>query len=121
MKIRFIDLDEAAQKSGFYEKFPYFSTTVIPKSVYPNVDADTKTIGTGTLMIANKDMPDDIVYNILKGVYSTEGKTFLVSAAGKIVNQMTPKNAFRTITVPLHPGAVKFWKEQGKSIPAELM
>ena len=31
MKIRFIDLDETARKSGFYEKFPYFSTTVIPK------------------------------------------------------------------------------------------
>jgi TRAP-type uncharacterized transport system substrate-binding protein len=34
---------------------------------------------------------------------------------------MTLAIAFRTVTAPLHPGAVRFWKEQGKTIPAEIM
>jgi uncharacterized protein len=31
------------------------------------------------------------------------------------------ENAFRGASVPLHPGAAKFWKEQGKDIPDKLM
>ena len=121
MKIRFIDMDAPAKKSGFYKKFPYFGPTMIPAGVYPNVDVDTATFGTGSLMIASKNLPAETVYQILKAVYSKDGKAFLISSAGKVNKQMTKENAFRTVTAPLHPGAVKFWKEQGKTIPAELM
>jgi TRAP-type uncharacterized transport system substrate-binding protein len=41
--------------------------------------------------------------------------------AKKTFKAMTLENAFRGASVPLHPGAVKFWKEQGKEIPADLM
>ncbi len=121
MKIRFIDMDAPAGKSGFYKKYPYFGPTTIPASVYPNVDADTATFGTGTVMIAHSGVSADMVYKILKAVYSDEGKAFLEKSAGKIVKQMKKADGLRTITVPLHPGAVKFWKEQGAKIPADLM
>lgn len=121
IKIRFIDMDAPARKSGFYKKYPYFGPTKIPASVYPNVDADTATFGTGTVMIANAGVSADTVHNILKAVYSDEGKAFLMKSAGKIVKQMTKANGLRSITVPMHPGAVRFWKEQGVSIPADLM
>ena len=121
MKIRFIDMNAPAKKSGFYDKFPYFGPTKIPAGVYPNVNVDTATFGTGSLMIANKDMSADLVYAALKAVYSNDGKAYLEKSAGKIARQMTTGNGLRAITVPLHPGAVRFWKEQGKSIPSELM
>lgn len=121
MKVRFIDLDAPARKSGFYEKYPYFGPATIPATVYPNIDADTATFGTGTVMIAHSSVSADTVYKILKAVYSDEGKAFLEKSAGKIVRQMTKADGLRTITVPLHPGAAKFWKEQGAKIPAELM
>ena len=121
MKIRFIDMNAPARKSGFYEKFPYFGPTEIPAGVYPDVDVDTATFGTGSLMIANKDMPADLVYAVLNAVYSDGGKDYLEKSAGKIARQMTTVNGLRAITVPLHPGAARFWKERGKSIPSKLM
>lgn len=121
MKIRFIDMDATARKSGFYDKYPYFSTTKIPAGVYPNVDVDTATFGTGTLMITNKDVPAETVYRIVSAIYSADAKKFLVSAAGKTANQMTTANAFRTMTIPLHAGAQKFFTEKGVSIPADVM
>lgn len=121
MKIRFIDMNAPAEKSGFYQKYPYFGPTIIPAGVYPSVDVDTQTFGTGTLMMTSEAVPEEVVYKMLKGVYSDAGKKFLVSSAGKTADQMTTANALRTVTVPLHPGAIKFFKEQGVSIPTELM
>jgi TRAP-type uncharacterized transport system substrate-binding protein len=72
-------------------------------------------------MIAHSGVSDGTVYKILKAVYSDKGKAFLEKSAGKIVKQMTKVDGLRSITVPLHPGAVKFWKEQGAKIPAGLM
>lgn len=121
MRIRFIDMDATARKSGFYDKYPYFSTTKIPAGTYPNVNVDTATFGTGTLMIANKDVPAETVYRIISAIYSADAKKFLVSAAGKTANQMTKASAFHTMTIQLHAGAQKFFKEQGVSIPAGVM
>ena len=114
IKIRFIDLDAPAKATGFYDKYPYFEPVTIPAGVYPNVDKDTMTIGTGSLMIANKSVPDDVVYRILKGVYSDEGKKFLEAAYGGRAKQMTIENGNKNLVAPLHPGAEKFWKEMGK-------
>ena len=115
INIRFIDLNAPAAATGFYEKFPYFEPVKIPAGVYPNVSQDTMTIGTGSLMIANKSVPDDVVYRVLKGVYSDEGKKFLEAAYGGRAKQMTVANGQKNLVAPLHPGAEKFWKEMGKN------
>ncbi len=114
IKIRFIDLNAPAKASGFYKKYAYFEPTTIPAGVYPKVDHDTMTIGTGTLMIANKNVSADVVYRILKGVYSAAGKKYLTAAFGGRAKQMTVANGLKNPVAPLHPGAAKFWKEKGK-------
>jgi TRAP transporter TAXI family solute receptor len=114
IKIRFVDLDAPAKASGFYKEFPYFESVKIPASVYPNVDNDTMTIGTGTLMIAHKDVSEDVVYRFLKGIYSAEGIKYLTAAYGGRAKQMTVANGNKNLVAPLHPGAAKFWKEMGK-------
>ncbi|MEM9223550.1 MAG: TAXI family TRAP transporter solute-binding subunit [Pseudomonadota bacterium] len=120
MPIRFIDMNKPAVETGFYDAFPYYGPTVIPAGTYPGVDVDTETFGTGTLMLTHADVPEDLVYNVLKAVYSDAGKEFLISAAGQVASQMTTDNAVRTVTIPLHPGAVRFFEEAGVTIPDEL-
>ncbi|MGI9524873.1 MAG: TAXI family TRAP transporter solute-binding subunit [Hyphomicrobiaceae bacterium] len=114
IKIRFIDLNAPAKASDFYEAFPYFEPVKIPATVYPNVDKDTMTIGTGTLLIAHKDVPDDLVYRFLNSIYSAEGTKYLTAAYGGRAKQMTIANGNKNLVAPLHPGAQKFWKEKGK-------
>lgn len=121
MEIRFIDLNEPAEASGFYEAFPYFVPMTIPAGVYPGVDVDTQTIGTGTVMMTHAGVPDDIVQKLLDSLYSDEGKAYLISAAGGVMKETTYENAFRTITVPLHPGAVKYFEDNGVAVPEELI
>ena len=121
MKIRFINMDAPARKSGFYKKFPYFGPTMIPAGVYPNVKVDTPTFGTGTVMIAGSQISADLVYNIMKAIYSEKGRKYIISAAGKVAKELSIKNGLKLINAPLHKGAIRFWKEMGKKIPKELM
>lgn len=121
MKVRFIDLDAPAKKSGFYKKYPYYGTMTIPAGLYSKVDTSTQTFGTGSILIASNKAPSDLVYNFLKTVTSEEGRKELSGAIGKgVFKALTKENAFDFITIPLHPGAERFWKEQGATIPAAL-
>ena len=119
VKIRLVDVGVDAEKSGFYKAYAY-SPTVIPAGTYGKGMPACKSFQDSTILSANKDLPVDLVYTIMKTLWSDGGMQAMV-AAKKTFKSMTLKNAFRGASVPLHPGAVKFWMEQGKSIPDELM
>ena len=122
MDIRFIDLNEAAKKSGFYDKYPYFGPMTIPAGLYNNVDVDTLTFGTGSLLITNADVSADLVYNMLKALDSDEGRKDIGAAVGEAaVKAWNKDDALDFMTIPLHEGAQRFWKEKGVEIPENLM
>jgi TRAP transporter TAXI family solute receptor len=119
VKIRLIDVGVDAEKSGFNDAFAY-SPTVIPAGTYGKGMPECKSFQDSTILSVNKDMPEELVYNIMKALWSDKGMAAMV-AAKKTFKEMNLENGFRGASVPLHPGAVKFWKEQDKEIPAELM
>lgn len=118
-KIKLINVGVEAEKTGFYEAFAY-SPTTIPAGVYGKEVGECNTFQDSTMLVANKDLSEDLVYTIMKTLWSKDGMEAMVTAA-KTFQEMTLESAFRGASVPLHPGAVKFWKEQGKEIPAKLM
>lgn len=118
-KIRLIDVGVDAEKSGFYDAYAY-SPTVIPADTYYKGMPACKTFQDSTILSANVKMPEDLVYTVMKTLWSKEGMEAMVTAK-KTFKEMTLDNNFRGASVPLHPGAVKFWKEQSKEIPANLM
>ncbi len=119
VKIRLVDVGADAEKSGFYDAFAY-SPTVIPAGTYGKGMPECKTFQDSTILSTNKNQPEELVYTIMKTLWSEDGMEAMVTAK-KTFKEMNMENAFRGASVPLHPGAVKFWKEQGKEIPANLM
>lgn len=119
VKIRLLDVGVDAEKTGFYDAFAY-SPTTIPAGTYGKGMPECKTFQDSTILSANKDLPEDLVYTVMKTLWSKEGMEAMV-AAKKTFDEMTLENGFRGASVPLHPGAVKFWKERGKDILARLM
>lgn len=121
MDVRFVDLDQPARESGFYETYPYFGPMTIPGGLYKGVEEDTPTFGTGSILIANSEVSEDLVYEFLQAIYSEEGRAELSGAVGPaMIEAMTKEGALDFITVPLHPGAERFWTELGVEIPEEL-
>jgi hypothetical protein len=108
-----------AEKSGFYDAYAY-APTVIPAGTYGKDMPECKTFQDSTMLTTNVSMPEELVYTLMKTLWSQAGMEAMVMAH-KSFKEMNMENAFLGASVPLHSGAVKFWQEQGKTIPARLM
>lgn len=119
VKIALLDVGVDAEKTGFYKAYAY-SASVIPAGTYGKDIPATKSFQDSCILTTNADQPEELVYTIMKTLWSAEGMQAMVMAK-KTFKAMNMENAFSGASVPLHPGAIKFWKEQGKEIPANLM
>ncbi len=111
-KIDLIDLGADAEASGFFEKYPYFGKLAVPGGTYKGVAKDAPSFQDSALWVANKDVPADVVYDILSKIYTDEGLAHM-KAAKKTFKHMSLKTGATNIVTPFHPGAEKFWKEKG--------
>ena len=68
-------------------------------------------------MIGRADLPDDLVYQLVKATFENQLRLVKVtSAASDTLPQNVDKNTF----MPFHPGAVRYYREKGKKNPPPL-
>jgi TRAP transporter TAXI family solute receptor len=91
---------------------------VIPAGTYPNQDADWNTIAQPNFLATNADIPEENVYLITKTIY--ENLPFL-QAIHPATQAMALERAIAGLPAPLHPGAARYYSEQGIDIPARLI
>ena len=118
--IRMIDLDTPAKKHGFYDKYPFYFPSKLPEGMYEGKVEPVRTITMPTVLIANKAIPEETIYALLKHVYSSEGKNRMLQS-NQAASVMTIENASKAFVIPLHQGAFKFWNEQEVEIPKRAM
>lgn len=92
-------------------QYQFFAKDTVPANTYKDVP-ETQTISVNAQWVTSAKQPDDVVYNIVKTLYNAKSRAALDAghAKGKLV---TLQNATRGMGIPLHPGAEKFYKEQG--------
>lgn len=105
-------LDTMAKKYGM-------AKLTIPAGTYPGQDKDVPSVGYGNCFIIRKGVPKDVVYEITKALWKNYKDFHEVQP--KLKNMTLPKNALKGATIPLHPGAYKYYKEQGFKIPQSAM
>jgi TRAP transporter TAXI family solute receptor len=110
--IDLINIGQDAQDAGYFEKYPYFGKLSIPAGTYKGVDHETPSFFDSTLWVANSKVSDDVVYELLSKIFTDEGLAHMVSQK-KTFKAMSIKDGVKGIVTPLHPGAIKFWKEKG--------
>jgi TRAP transporter TAXI family solute receptor len=90
---------------------PFFAKDEIPAGAYKDVLA-TPTLAVGAQWVTSAKIPDDVVYNVVKGLWSDKTRAVLDAghAKGKLIRK---ESALSGLAVPLHPGAEKFYKEAG--------
>ncbi|PDV99864.1 TAXI family TRAP transporter solute-binding subunit [Candidatus Chloroploca asiatica] len=117
--IRLIDVYNPGVEGGFFEAYPFYSARSLVGGAYTGVDEDVPSFQDTALWVTNVDVPDDVVYNALKTVFGDEGMSRL-RAAHPSASEVALENGITGIGSRLHPGAVRFWEEQGVTIPDEL-
>jgi len=65
-----------------------------------------------------KDMSDDLVYRITKAIFDNLPD---MQKSAVTLRDVSLNDPFTAGNIPLHPGAIRFYKEAGKKIPAKLM
>ena len=107
--------EELAEVNSTYDLWtPY----LIPAGTYPGQDADVNTIAQPNFLAVNADVPEEDVYLIVKTMY--ENLPFL-NNIHKATTAMAIDKAIAGLPAPLHPGALKFYQEQGLEVPEQLM
>jgi len=79
---------------------------------YKGQEKPTKAVDMGTHLIARADVPDDIAYVVTKTLIEKKAD---MAAAHKAWADFTPEDAWKPENngIPLHPGAIKYYKERG--------
>jgi TRAP transporter TAXI family solute receptor len=95
-----------------------YSYVELAGGVYRGVDKPVPTIGVWNVMICQKSLPTDLVYELVKALY--EHNDYLVKIHPSAA-YTTPENAVKYSPIPLHPGTIKYLKEKGIKVPARLM
>lgn len=109
-----------AMASGYYEDYPFYSRAVIPAATYPGQDLEVETFQDAALWCVNERMAQENVYDILGAVYGEAGLREMV-AAHRAARDMAVSTGISGVSIPLHPGAVRFWRDKGVDVPAVLV
>lgn len=83
----------------------------ILKDAYKGLPGDIPAAGTVTCIVAHKDVPDDLAYKIVKTLY--ENWPELAEVKKKAIENSKPEKALAGARIPVHPGALKYYKEKG--------
>ena len=112
--IYFIPVEGPALKK-LLSLHPFYVEAVIPKTVYGTA-VDTTTAAVMNIMLVDKNLSNEVVYDMLKNFYSDEGIRAIGASHATAAENIRLSTALRGIAgtqVPLHDGAIKFYKEKG--------
>jgi hypothetical protein len=93
------------------KKNDYYRTAVIPGGMYRGTDTDTQTFGVGATFVTSAKVPDEVIYNVVKAVFENFDDFQKLHPAFKVLKK--EEMIKDGLSAPLHPGAVKYYKEAG--------
>jgi len=88
-----------------------YRETVIPARVYKGVDTPVPAIGIENLLVVHADMPEQEAHDLTKVLFDQRAS---LEAVHPEARHLDFKAAQKTGAVPLHPGALRFYKEATK-------
>jgi uncharacterized protein len=115
--VTFIGLS-SEQIEAIRKAMPELSPSKIAAGSYRALKKDYSTVGDFIFAIGRADLPDDLVYQLVKATF--ENQPHLVKAS-PAASETPPQNVDKNTFLPFHPGAVRHYREIGMSIPEPLV
>lgn len=102
---------DGAGRDKILAQYKFFANDKIPDGAYKDVKG-VDTIAVGAQWVTSAKQDTDLVYEVVKGLWSDKTRAALDAghAKGKAVRK---ESALAGLGIPLHPGAEKFYKEAG--------
>jgi TRAP transporter TAXI family solute receptor len=108
-KVKFVPITGVG---GLIKKSPYYAESYIPVSHYPNAanKSNVNTFGVKATLITSAKVPDQVVYAITKEVFENFESFKKLHPAYSV---LTKESMLSGLSAPIHPGAMKYYKEAG--------
>jgi uncharacterized protein len=107
----------AEQIEAIRKAMPEFSPSKIAAGTYRSLEKDYDTIGMFNFAIGRAELADDLVYQLVKAVFENQPR---LAKASPTASETIPQNVVKDTFLPFHPGAVRYYREIGISIPDAL-
>ncbi|MGJ5617846.1 TAXI family TRAP transporter solute-binding subunit [Sulfitobacter sp. MF3-043] len=108
-EIRIVPLNGPAI-AKLQETQPYYANAILAGGTYKGQDNDVETLAVRAIWATHADVPDDIIYAVTKALYENTETLGNVHPKGK---EISLEKALESVSVPLHPGAEKYYMEKG--------
>ncbi|MBW2590799.1 MAG: TAXI family TRAP transporter solute-binding subunit, partial [Deltaproteobacteria bacterium] len=108
-KVRFASITGI---ESLLEKYPYYAKAYIPVKLYPGAEntENVDTFGVKATFVTSIKVPEDVVYAVTKEVFDNFDDFKKLHPAYAV---LTKEGMLEGLSAPLHPGALKYYKEAG--------
>ena len=106
------------QIEAIRKALPEFSPSKIAAGTYRSLEKDYVTVGVYNFAVGRADLPEDLIYQLVKAVFENQPRLLKAHSAA---SETLPQNAVKNTFMPFHPGAVRYYREIGMSIPDSLV
>jgi TRAP transporter TAXI family solute receptor len=103
-----IDGDAAAK---LMSKWSFYTPTVIAAGTYQGLAADVTTVSVKSMLAVSDKLDEKVAYDMLKTMFANGER---LAASHKKGADIKIESATDGMSIPLHPGAEKFYKENKK-------
>ena len=94
----------------------FYTAYTIPAGTYAGQDADVTTVTVKATLIVSANADEETVYNLTKAIFDN---TAAIAAENGKGAELSIENATSGMAAPFHPGAAKYFAEQGVDVPTE--
>ncbi len=101
--------------NALIESSPYYSRYTIGSSVY-GTDEDCQTVAIAAVVIARDDVTEDDAYNVISTIFNDKEA---IAASHNKGEELDLGFASSITNIPYHPGAAKYYAEQGITVPVK--
>ena len=105
-----VDLNTNVERD-LIKQFPFYGPVSIPKGAYSSVPKPVTTFGGYATVVSSAKVPADVVYEVTRAVFENLSDFKKLHPAYAI---LTAKGMISNgLSAPIHPGAMKYYREKG--------
>jgi TRAP transporter TAXI family solute receptor len=99
------------EAAAIHKRDRFFSRDTIPADTYEGV-GEVKTLSVNAQLVVSADSDEELIYQVTKALWHPTNRTVLETghAKGRLIR---PETALDGVSVPLHPGAERYYREAG--------
>jgi hypothetical protein len=117
-KIRILNWT-AEKAAKVQEALPFVNFVEVPEGKIPGVPSYNTVVQAIGFICYDDSLTNDQVYTIVKAIH--DGKKYQEAAYPAMKGFSIPEMTMKLTKIPLHPGAIRYYKEIGVEVPAHLI